>query len=64
MREKYYRHAINTAVRNLKLYNNDPVLRFFKAFATLMEGRLKCAFMSIFFIFTRVYDNIVDYYDG
>uniref|UniRef100_A0A673GS47 Tetratricopeptide repeat protein 21B-like n=1 Tax=Sinocyclocheilus rhinocerous TaxID=307959 RepID=A0A673GS47_9TELE len=38
MREKYYRHAINTAVKNLKLYNNDPVLRFFKAFATLMEG--------------------------
>uniref|UniRef100_A0A673GB83 Tetratricopeptide repeat protein 21B-like n=1 Tax=Sinocyclocheilus rhinocerous TaxID=307959 RepID=A0A673GB83_9TELE len=37
MREKYYRHAINTAVKNLKLYNNDPVLRFFKAFATLME---------------------------
>uniref|UniRef100_A0A8C1MAG8 Tetratricopeptide repeat domain 21A n=1 Tax=Cyprinus carpio TaxID=7962 RepID=A0A8C1MAG8_CYPCA len=38
MREKYYRRALNTAVRNLKLYNNDPVLRFFKAFATLMEG--------------------------
>ncbi|XP_016326977.1 tetratricopeptide repeat protein 21B [Sinocyclocheilus anshuiensis] len=38
MREKYYRHAINTAVKSLKLYNNDPVLRFFKAFATLMEG--------------------------
>uniref|UniRef100_A0A671NPY4 Tetratricopeptide repeat protein 21B-like n=1 Tax=Sinocyclocheilus anshuiensis TaxID=1608454 RepID=A0A671NPY4_9TELE len=37
MREKYYRHAINTAVKSLKLYNNDPVLRFFKAFATLME---------------------------
>lgn len=55
MREKYYRHAINTAVRNLQLYNNDAVLRFFKAFATLMEGR---------FIFLRVYDNIVDYYDA
>lgn len=38
MREKYFRHAINTAVRRLKLYNNDPVPRFFKAFATLMEG--------------------------
>lgn len=47
MREKCFRHAINTAVRNLKLYNNDPVLRFFKAFATLMEGRLKCDFIYI-----------------
>ncbi|XP_016092334.1 tetratricopeptide repeat protein 21B-like [Sinocyclocheilus grahami] len=37
-REKYYRHAVNTAVKSLKLYDNDPVLRFFKAFATLMEG--------------------------
>uniref|UniRef100_A0A672MDJ2 Tetratricopeptide repeat domain 21A n=1 Tax=Sinocyclocheilus grahami TaxID=75366 RepID=A0A672MDJ2_SINGR len=35
--EKYYRHAVNTAVKSLKLYDNDPVLRFFKAFATLME---------------------------
>ncbi|XP_052452314.1 tetratricopeptide repeat protein 21B [Carassius gibelio] len=34
MREKYYTHA----EENLKLYNNDPVLRFFKTFATLMEG--------------------------
>jgi len=40
MREKFFRHAINTAVKYLKLYSNDPVLRFFKAFATLMEGKL------------------------
>lgn len=47
MREKCFRNAINTAVKNLKLYKNDPVLRFFKAFATLMEGRLKCDFIYI-----------------
>ncbi|XP_050953552.1 tetratricopeptide repeat protein 21A isoform X2 [Labeo rohita] len=41
MREKYFRHAINTAVRSLKVYNNDPVLRFFKAFASLMEGHIQ-----------------------
>ncbi|KAG1934258.1 tetratricopeptide repeat protein 21B [Pimephales promelas] len=41
MREKFFRHAINTAVKNLKLYSNDPVLRFFKAFATLMEGHIQ-----------------------
>ncbi|XP_043082785.1 tetratricopeptide repeat protein 21A isoform X2 [Puntigrus tetrazona] len=38
MREKHYRRAMNTAVGSLKLYKNDPVLLFFKAFATLMEG--------------------------
>ncbi|XP_073686749.1 tetratricopeptide repeat protein 21A-like [Garra rufa] len=58
MREKYFRHAINTAVKNLKLYNNDPVLRFFKAFAILMEGRLKWDFMSIFVHFYMVKERL------
>ncbi|XP_048030804.1 tetratricopeptide repeat protein 21A isoform X1 [Megalobrama amblycephala] len=47
MREKCFRHAINTAVRNLMLYNNDPVLRFFKAFATLMEGHIQEALREL-----------------
>ncbi|XP_077075262.1 tetratricopeptide repeat protein 21B [Siphateles boraxobius] len=47
MREKYFRHAINTAVKNLNLYNNDPVLRFFKAFATLMEGHIQEALREL-----------------
>ncbi|XP_073797334.1 tetratricopeptide repeat protein 21A isoform X2 [Danio rerio] len=47
MRERYYRHAINTAARSLKVYNNDPVLRFFKAFATLMEGHSQEALQEL-----------------
>uniref|UniRef100_A0A672MGE8 Tetratricopeptide repeat domain 21A n=1 Tax=Sinocyclocheilus grahami TaxID=75366 RepID=A0A672MGE8_SINGR len=46
-REKYYRHAVNTAVKSLKLYDNDPVLRFFKAFATLMEGKVTLKFIQL-----------------
>lgn len=40
MREKYFRHAVNTAEKYLQLYRNDPVLRFFKAFGSLMEGKV------------------------
>ncbi|XP_056119594.1 tetratricopeptide repeat protein 21B [Rhinichthys klamathensis goyatoka] len=47
MREKCFRHAINIAVENLKLYSNDPVLRFFKAFATLMEGHIQEALREL-----------------
>lgn len=38
LRERFYRQVINTALDYLKFYPNDPVLLFFKAFATLNEG--------------------------
>ncbi|KAK3551904.1 hypothetical protein QTP70_031550 [Hemibagrus guttatus] len=41
LRERLYRHVINTALNYLKLYPNDPVLLFFKAFAALNEGRFQ-----------------------
>ncbi|XP_065115136.1 tetratricopeptide repeat protein 21B [Paramisgurnus dabryanus] len=48
MREKYFRHAINTAVKYLQLYNNDPVLLFFKAFGSLMEGHTQEAMRELY----------------
>ncbi|XP_051970171.1 tetratricopeptide repeat protein 21B [Xyrauchen texanus] len=47
MREKYFRQAIGTAATGLKRYNNDPVLRFFKAFGTLMEGHTQEALREL-----------------
>ncbi|XP_051538517.1 tetratricopeptide repeat protein 21B [Myxocyprinus asiaticus] len=47
MREKYFRQAIDTAAKGLKLFNNDPVLRFFKAFGTLMEGHTQEALREL-----------------
>lgn len=41
LRERLYRQVIHTALRYLKLYPNDPVLLFFKAFATLNEGKVR-----------------------
>ncbi|KAI5106513.1 tetratricopeptide repeat protein 21A isoform X4, partial [Silurus meridionalis] len=41
LRERLYRQVINTALNYLKLYPNDPVLLFFKAFAALNEGRFQ-----------------------
>nr|XP_055038043.1 tetratricopeptide repeat protein 21B isoform X1 [Misgurnus anguillicaudatus] len=48
MREKYFRHAINTAVKYLQLYNNDPVLLFLKAFGSLMEGHTQEAMRELY----------------
>uniref|UniRef100_A0AAY5F632 Tetratricopeptide repeat domain 21A n=1 Tax=Electrophorus electricus TaxID=8005 RepID=A0AAY5F632_ELEEL len=39
--------AINTALRFLKTYINDPVLLFFKAFGTLNEGRIQEAIREL-----------------
>ncbi|XP_056594035.1 tetratricopeptide repeat protein 21B isoform X2 [Triplophysa dalaica] len=47
MREKYFRHAINTAEKYLQLYNNDPVLRFIKAVGSLMEGDMQEAMRDL-----------------
>ncbi|XP_053350629.1 tetratricopeptide repeat protein 21B [Clarias gariepinus] len=41
LRERFYRQVINTSLHYLRLYPNDPVLLFFKAFATLNEGRFQ-----------------------
>ncbi|XP_060776687.1 tetratricopeptide repeat protein 21B [Neoarius graeffei] len=41
LRERLYRQVINTALNFLKFYPDDPVLLFFKAFATLNEGRVQ-----------------------
>ncbi|XP_026769717.3 tetratricopeptide repeat protein 21B [Pangasianodon hypophthalmus] len=41
LRERFYRQVIHTAVNYLKVYPNDPVLLFFKAFAALNEGRFQ-----------------------
>ncbi|XP_026858776.2 tetratricopeptide repeat protein 21B [Electrophorus electricus] len=47
LREQFYRQAINTALRFLKTYINDPVLLFFKAFGTLNEGRIQEAIREL-----------------
>lgn len=41
LRERFYRQVMDTALGYLKLYPNDPVLLFFKAFATLNEGNVR-----------------------
>ncbi|TSK16080.1 WD repeat-containing protein 48 [Bagarius yarrelli] len=41
LRERFYRQVMSTALSFLELYPHDPVLLFFKAFATLNEGRFQ-----------------------
>ncbi|KAM9390536.1 tetratricopeptide repeat protein 21B-like, partial [Salvelinus alpinus] len=47
MGEKFYRQSIHTAEYYLKMYNNDPVLLFFKGFGILMEGRTQEAMREL-----------------
>ncbi|KAL1006258.1 hypothetical protein UPYG_G00069850 [Umbra pygmaea] len=47
MGEKSYRQAIVTAGEYLKIYSNDPILLFFKAFGILMEGRTQEAISEL-----------------
>lgn len=37
-KEKYFRHVQQAAAVGLEKFNNDPVLRFFKAYGVLGEG--------------------------
>lgn len=46
LRERFYRQVINTSLHYLRLYPNDPVLLFFKAFATLNEGNVLDQYIS------------------
>ncbi|KAK6182507.1 hypothetical protein SNE40_010181 [Patella caerulea] len=38
-REKYYSHMENVASESLQKFGNDPVLKFFVAFAKILQGR-------------------------
>jgi hypothetical protein len=40
-REKHYRHIKNVATDAQKRYNNDPFLKFFNAFGTILEGHIQ-----------------------
>ncbi|XP_048201260.1 tetratricopeptide repeat protein 21B [Perognathus longimembris pacificus] len=37
--EKYFHHVLLIASEGMKRYGNDPVFRFYHAYATLMEGK-------------------------
>ncbi|XP_014668422.1 PREDICTED: tetratricopeptide repeat protein 21B-like [Priapulus caudatus] len=41
LREKYIRHAHNAIHEGLKKYGNDPVLRFFNAYVSILEDRIQ-----------------------
>ncbi|XP_048728803.1 tetratricopeptide repeat protein 21B-like isoform X2 [Ostrea edulis] len=40
-RESYYCHMENAAIEALQKYSNDPVLKFFKAYAIILQGRVQ-----------------------
>lgn len=37
-REKYYCHMENAATEGLQKFSNDPVLKFFRAYAVILQG--------------------------
>ncbi|XP_046549679.1 tetratricopeptide repeat protein 21B-like [Haliotis rubra] len=39
LREKYYNHVESTATEGLQKYGNDPVLKFFAAFAKILQDQ-------------------------
>ncbi|XP_043931290.1 tetratricopeptide repeat protein 21B [Protopterus annectens] len=45
--ERYFNHVQITANEGLKKYGNDPVYIFFRAYGTLMEGRIQEAIQEI-----------------
>ncbi|XP_028826329.1 tetratricopeptide repeat protein 21B isoform X2 [Denticeps clupeoides] len=47
MQQGFFRHVINSAVEYLRMFHNDPVLQFLKAFAILMEGRTQEAIREL-----------------
>ncbi|XP_076827471.1 tetratricopeptide repeat protein 21B [Brachyhypopomus gauderio] len=47
LRERFYRRTVNTALGFLKTFISDPLLLFFKAFATLNEGRIQDAIREL-----------------
>lgn len=40
-REKYYCHMENAATEGLQKFSNDPVLKFFRAYAVILQGRIQ-----------------------
>ncbi|XP_061174848.1 tetratricopeptide repeat protein 21B-like isoform X2 [Saccostrea echinata] len=40
-RENYYCHMENAAMEGLQKYSNDPVLKFFRAYAIILQGRVQ-----------------------
>ncbi|XP_055270575.1 tetratricopeptide repeat protein 21A isoform X3 [Moschus berezovskii] len=46
-KEKYFRHVQEAAAVGLEKFNNDPVLRFFKAYGVLREERIQDAISSL-----------------
>uniref|UniRef100_A0A4W3IEV3 Tetratricopeptide repeat domain 21A n=1 Tax=Callorhinchus milii TaxID=7868 RepID=A0A4W3IEV3_CALMI len=39
--EKYFHHVLNIVHKEMQVYNNEPLLLFFKGFAVLMEGKVR-----------------------
>ncbi|XP_078334495.1 tetratricopeptide repeat protein 21B-like isoform X4 [Crassostrea virginica] len=40
-RERYYCHMENAAMEGLQKFSNDPVLKFFRAYAVILQGRIQ-----------------------
>jgi hypothetical protein len=46
-REKYYCHMEQAATEGLQKYSNDVILKYFKAFAIVLQGMLATVYSYI-----------------